>query len=340
MRAAVQRLFWGGLAGKVLGLVREVLLAAAYGTGAPAVAARVSQTAALVPVDLFTADVLSAGFLPLHAQLRRESPERAAALFHALRAGLGVLSLVLAAGLLLLAGDVVALLAPGLGASTAATAAAFLRVTALGVPSYLQFALLSALEVSHGAFRLSSVRATGQNLGTIAALGLALLLGEPLVVAWGFTGAYLVLHAWAHARLRRAGLVPPRPRGAGAGRELLGRLWVRVRPLLLLPVVAQSAVVAERVVASLLGDGVVAAVDYARFVASTGVSLLAVPLGLAGLAVLPGLGAPQAREHVRRSLPALLLVVVPVSVALAVHADRVVHALYGRGAFDAAAVGV
>ncbi|WP_432484817.1 lipid II flippase MurJ [Kineococcus esterisolvens] len=338
MRSAVQRLFWGGLAGKLLGLVREVLLAAAYGTGAPAAAARVAQTATLVPVDLFTADALSAGFLPVHAELRRRDPARAAALFHGLRALLLAVALVVTVALLLLAGTVVDLLAPGLDGATAGTAATFLRVMALGVPSYLQFALLSCLEASHGSFRLSSARATVQNAGMVAGLAVAWWLSAPVALAWGFPAAYVALHVWAHRSLRRLGLLPPARRDRRDARAALAQLWRRVRPLLLLPVVLQASVVAERVVASLLGDGVVAAVDYARFIATTGVSLLAVPLGLAGLAVLPGLSATATRERLERLVPAVLVVVVPLSAVLAVDAGGVVHVLYGRGAFDASAV--
>ncbi|WP_345713931.1 lipid II flippase MurJ, partial [Kineococcus glutinatus] len=340
VRLVVLRLFWGGLAGKVLGLLREVLLAAAYGTGAPADAARVAQTATLSPANFFVADTLVAGFLPLHGALLREDPARAAVLFHAVRRVLGGLSLVLAAALLLLAPQAVALLAPGLAPRTAATAAAFLQVMALGVPSYVHFALLSYLEASHGSYRLSSVRPTGQNVGTVGGLLLAWWLSSPVLLAWGFTAGYLVLHAWAAASLRRRGLVPAPPPGPARAevRELLGLLWVRVRPLVLLPVVLHGSVVVERRIGSAMGPGVVAAVDYARFVADTGVALVAVPLGFAGLAVL-GVGAEaDARARLERLLPAVLVVVVPVSVLLAARSTDVVELLYGHGAFGAAAV--
>jgi peptidoglycan biosynthesis protein MviN/MurJ (putative lipid II flippase) len=336
MRDAVRRLVLGGLVGKLLGLLREVLLAAAYGTGVPATATRVAQTATLVPVDLFTADVLTAGFLPLHKELLRADPERAATLFRGLRRALWGLGCLLTAGLVVGARPVVDLVAPGLEPRTAGTSAQFLQVMALGIPSYLQYALLSYLEMSHGGFRLSSVRATVQNVGLIASLGLAWVLHTPVLVATGFAAAYLVLHVWGLATMRRRGLLPP----AGRVRDgsLAGRLWVRLRPLLLLPVILQSSVVTERVVASLLGDEVVAAVDYARFIASTGVNLLAVPLGLAGLAALSGLDATVARERLAAILPGLLLVVAPISVVLTVGSGPVVEVLYARGAFDAAAV--
>ncbi|GAB7192040.1 hypothetical protein NUM3379_27490 [Kineococcus sp. NUM-3379] len=339
MRQAVQRLFWGGLAGKVLGLVREVLLATAYGTTAPAAASRIAQTGTLVPVNFLLADALAAGFLPLHATLRTSRPAQAATLFHVLRVLLWALSLLLAAVLWVAAPGVVPLLAPGVDARTAALSADFLRVMALGIPSYLQFALLSYLEMSHGEFRLAGVRAVGQNVGMVAGVALAWSLSRPVLLAWGFTAAYLLLHAWARGSLRRRGLCPGRAAWVGEEvRALLGRLWVRLRPLLLLPVLLQGSVVAERVVASLLGTGTVAAVDYARFVADTGVALLAVPLGFAGLAVLAGLGEAEARARLESLLPAVLVVVVPASTVLFLNSTRVVQVLYGRGAFDAAAV--
>jgi len=336
MRDAVRRLVLGGLFGKLLGMLREVLLAAAYGTGVPATATRVAQTATLVPVDLFTADVLTAGFLPLHKELLRTDPDRAATLFRGLRRVLWSLGLLLTAALLVAARPVVDLVAPGLENSTARTSARFLQVMALGVPSYLQYALLSFLEMSHGGFRLSSVRATVQNLGLIASLGLAWLLHTPVLIATGFVVAYLALHLWGFSSLRRQGFLPSS--GVVRDGDLARRLWVRLRPLLLLPVILQASVVTERIVASLLGDEVVAAVDYARFIASTGVNLLAVPLGLAGLAALSGLDAAVARERLAGILPGLLLVVAPISVVLTVGAGPVVQVLYARGAFDAAAV--
>lgn len=183
MRAAVQRLVLGGLAGKLLGMLREVLLAAAYGTGIPATATRVAQTGTLMPVDFFTADVLTAGFLPLHKELLSTDPARAATLFHGLRTALWVLSGILTVGLLVFARPAVDLLAPGLDAEAATASAEFLRVMAVGIPSYLQFSLLSYLEISHDGFRLSSARATAQNLGMLASLGLAWLLHRPVVLA-------------------------------------------------------------------------------------------------------------------------------------------------------------
>ncbi|NAZ77342.1 hypothetical protein GTQ99_18215, partial [Kineococcus sp. T13] len=125
---------------------------------------------------------------------------------------------------------------------------------------------------------------------------------------------------------------------AGGGAGLPGQLWRRLRPLLPLPVALQASVVAERVVASLMGEEVVAAVDYARFVATTGVNLLAVPLGLAGLAVLSTLAVDAARERLVQLLPPLLLLVAALSVVLTAEAEAVVEVLYARGAFDDRAV--
>src|SRR6266498_5028457 len=66
------RLVLGGMAGKVLGLLRETLLAALFGAGRVVAANRVALTATFIPVNFFTADALSAGFLPLYVRYRKE----------------------------------------------------------------------------------------------------------------------------------------------------------------------------------------------------------------------------------------------------------------------------
>ena len=84
IRAAL-KLATGSVIGKLSGVLREILLATAFGTGAVASAARASQTATLVPVEFFAANALSAGFLPLYSSIEKEGRERVIGLFWAVR---------------------------------------------------------------------------------------------------------------------------------------------------------------------------------------------------------------------------------------------------------------
>jgi putative peptidoglycan lipid II flippase len=337
--AAWARLSAGGALGKGLGFIREIALAASFGTGPAAAAFRAAQTATLVPTHVFSSDALNAGFIPLCARHVREDPRRARSLYTAVSLLMAALSLAIA-GLLWYGADLWAeLIVPGFAADHRALTAAMLRAMAVGVPFYVQAALASYVEMAHGRYLLGAIRSALQNLGLLAGIGAAVLTGRPLLLAWGFTACsvlFAVAGVWSTAR---AGMfAPPRPEAWPEARAQLGEFVRSARPLLLLPLVQQAAIAVERVVASLIGLEAVAATDYARTLSDTGLALLAVPLGLAGLAELGRLEPAAQRARVRQLLRLLLLVTVPASVFLALHAEPIVRAVFARGQFGETSV--
>ncbi|MEO3748132.1 lipid II flippase MurJ [Plantactinospora sp. B5E13] len=346
------RLVLGGLTGKALGLVREVLLAALFGAGRVVAANRVSLTATLVPINFFTADALSAGFLPQYVRYRQERPAMALVLYRAVRTLLTGFSLLLVAGLLFGRQHWVALLAPGLDPGTARLAATMLGIAALSVPAYVQYNLYTLVGLAHDDVRLINLRPSVQSLGLIGATVAAYLTGHVSLLAWGFTVPYLLLLAWGAYWIRRRGYL--RPPGPGepteaaaepavprdAYRIALGEFWRRLRPLLLVPVILQGAIAVERAVGSLLGVEVVAATEYARFVVDSCMALLAAPLGLAGLASFARMAPEDVAGGLRRLLPPVLFVTVPLSLVLSLNSTGIVTVLYARGVFDQRAVEV
>lgn len=338
-RRLAMSLMAGGLLGKVAGVARELSLAAVYGTGDVVAALRISQAAALVPVNFVTSDALNAAFLPLH---QRHDGEAARTLYRATHLALvGVVTLV-SAVLLVAADPVVAVLAPGLGAATLDTAASMVRVLAIGMPFYASGVTRSYLALALGHPQLVSLRATIVNLGMLGGVVAAAALHSWVWLPAGFTGGSIVYATWAYAVVARRGMHPGRPQWMGRGPYLAAlRPLARVlRGLLVLPLVVQANEVAERVVASLLGEGVVAATEYANFVVDSIVMFLAVPLGLAGLASV-GAGddvRSRARDRITAVAAPVLAVTVPMSVVLALRSDDIVTLVYARGAFDQASV--
>ncbi|MEE6263828.1 lipid II flippase MurJ [Plantactinospora sonchi] len=347
------RLVLGGLTGKALGLVREVLLAALFGAGRVVAANRVSLTATLVPINFFTADALSAGFLPQYVRYRQERPAMALVLYRAVRTLLAAFSLLLVAGLLIGRHHWVGLLAPGLDPETARIAATMLGIAALSVPAYVQYNLYTLVGLAHDDVQLINIRPSVQSLGLIAATVAAYLTGHVSLLAWGFTVPYLLLLAWGAYWIRRRGYLRApgpeepgepvngeRPANRDAYRIALGEFWRRLRPLLLVPVILQGAIAVERAVGSLLGVEVVAATEYARFVVDSCMALLAAPLGLAGLASFARMAPGDVAGGLRRLLPPVLFVTVPLSLILSLNSTGIVTLLYARGMFDERAVEV
>lgn len=340
MREAFLRLFLGSLFGKALGLVREVALAAAYGTGAPVAANRVGQGATLIPVNFLTADALNAGFLPMHAQLRRTDPERADALYRCVQLYMAGAAIVVSAGLITFAPTWTSILAPGFSGETRQLTINMVRVFALGVPFYLHSGLLGFLEMSNGAYTLYSLRSSVQSIGMMLGIVAAWASRTPEYLAWGFTGSCMVLSVWSEVRLRRRGMVPSL-RGAYSGertRPVLAEFWRRMRPLLWLPVFAQGSIAIERAVGSLISESTVAATDYARFIIDSGTAVLAAPLGVASLATLTLLPERQLRESLDLLIGRVLLITGWASLALALVAKPLVQLLFARGHFNAHAV--
>lgn len=338
------RLLLGGITGKVLGIAREVLLAALFGAGRAVAANRIALTATLIPINFFTADALTAGFLPLYVQYRRERPAMAVALYRGVRSLLAVFSLALVLALLLWRHSWVGLLGPGLDEGTAGLAAAMLAIAALGVPCYVQFSLYTLVGLAHDDVRLINLRASFQSIGLIGATVAAYLTGRVSVLAWGFTIPYALLCGLGAYWVRRRGYLSA-PDGPAvqlpdrAGyRTALSMFWRRLRPLLLIPVILQGSIAVERAVGSLLGVEVVAATDYARFVVDSCMALLAAPLGLAGLTSFAKMGADEVAGGLRRLVPPLLLVTVPLSLMLCLNSTGIVRFLYARGQFDDRAV--
>jgi peptidoglycan biosynthesis protein MviN/MurJ (putative lipid II flippase) len=334
MLGGFRRLLLGGLLGKVLGVVREVLLAALLGTGAQVAAYRVSQTAALIPINLLNADLLAVGYLPQHARVV-STPRLAWALYDLVRTWVvlaGLLTFAVLAGFSPLWAF---LLAPGFDGDAAELTAAMIIVTAAAVPFYAYVSVVSYLAMARGIYRLAALRPTVQSLGLIVATLLAFATGNALWLAAGFLAAYALMAIWAAILARGLRRASPwgDPATRAEKRELRGALWRAVRPYLLVPLLVQGVWVAERALTSLIGVVAVAALDYARVITDTVIALVAGPLGLSVLATQSG--ESKARRHaVATDVVHILLVVgIPVSALLLAAGPFLVEAVFARGAF-------
>lgn len=339
MRKSITLIFGGNLLSKVLGLAREVIVAAMFGTGSAIGAYRVAQTGTLVPVNFFTSDSLNAAFIPLYKGFLKESKDKAQSFFWVLLCLFIILSLVIGAGLSLSAPSLVAVLAPGLTANTAGLASAMLQIMGLGVPFYLVSALLIFLGMAKGDFLPIALRPSIQNIGLIGGALAAYFWQNALFFAWGFTIGYLVFCTWIVLRSYVTGsLALPSIWNWPQTGDLLHSFWRTLRPLLLLPVMLQGTIATERAVSTLIGLAAVSALDYARFVTETVILLMSVPVAYAGLSSWSGQDDTIMQLQLVKAILLLLVVSIPISVLLASHPYLITHVLYARGAFDSESI--
>ncbi len=338
---AFAKLFAGSAAGKALGVVREVAMAAAFGTGATAGAFRAGQTAALSLSHAVVGDALNSGFIPHCSELSRADPERARTLFWTLSLLLAGIGLVISVLMFTGAPVLSAWLVPGFSESTQVLTARMIRAMAFGVPMYLVGALFSYMGMANGRYVIASLRAPIYNVMLLLSVAAAFALDRPLLLGWGFTANALVFWTFGLTVLLKHGVLA-RPRRLDRSRAMDTVLeFARiVRPLMLIPVLIQANLVVERMVASLIGPDVVPALDYAKFFSESTLVLLAVPLGLAGLSELGSLSRDAARRTLERVLTVILFLAVALSLFLAVHGTPLVSVVLGRGHFGEDAVAV
>lgn len=324
---------------RVLGFVRDVLIARLLGAGPEADAFFVALRFPNLFRRLFAEGAFNSAFVPLFARrLAEEGEERAVAFAEQ------VLALLIAALLALTAAAQVSMpwvmlaIAPGFAAEPAKFELA-VRLTIITFP-YLLFMSLTALQggILNSMHRFAHAAAAPLLLNVT--LILALIVVVPLtgapgeVLAWGVAAAGLGQFLWLAAACRQAGvrLSLPRPRLSPAVFRLLRLMG---------PGIAGAGVLqVNLLIGTIIATVQAGAVSYLYYADR----VYQLPLGVIGAAVgvvlLPELtrhlraGEPlAAAATLNRCLELALLFTLPATAALIAISHPIVGVLYERGAF-------
>ena len=322
--------------GKLVGLVRAMVVAAVFGAGPDLDAFLIAVTVPdlLSVIAHFVALNL---FLPVFLAETRRSPaganDLAAAFWERSLLVLGLLGIALA----LAAEPVVRALAPDLDPATRGKAVLALRVLSVvvlvrGLDGILRailharrrFAVPMLAQVAVGVAFIACVLALASRwpLGSLTvgtAVGNAMPVLILLPIAMGVVPG-LVRTSWR------------RHPGLGEIRRKLPFLVAIESAALLLPLVDRS--LASR----MLGEGAISALEFGRVLVEAPYSLVAVTLAVPFFTEFSDLAAAGDREAFRavfrRAVRGVVGVLLPVAVLVVVRAEPLVGALFERGAFD------
>ena len=328
------------LVSRILGLLRDVIVAAIFGAGP---AADAFFAAFRIPNLLrrFTAEgALTQGFVPVYNAARQDSPQRAKALAGEAAGLLSATLLMVVALGILFAPQVISIVAPGLqDAQPENLPATLLRVVFPYVFFISLVALAAGILNSLGKFAAPAFAPVLLNLSMIAcALLLAPVLAVPIhALAWGvFIGGALQLALVVRALQKNNALPTPTlslPPSADAKRvlKMMGQSALGGGA-------AQINLLINLAIASLLAEGSISWLYYAD-------RLMELPAGLLGAALatvaLPALSRhaqnPDAFNHILdRALRLVVFLAVPASVGLMLLAGPIVSAVFMRGEFSQA----
>ena len=330
------------LVSRVLGFVRDILIAAMLGAGAGADVFFVAFKLPNLFRRLFAEGAFSMAFVPLFAGRVEEAGKEAAQQFA--EAALSVLFWTLLVFVLAveLAMPLVMLgFAPGFIGDAAKFDFA-VELTRITFPYLLFISLVSLMAGvlnSLGRFAAAAATPILLNLCLIGAI-LSLARFTPSAghaLAWGVAAAGVVQVVWLYVACGRQGvwLKMPRPRLSPEVRTLLRRM----APVAVGAGVYQINLVIDTVIASLLPAGSISYLFYADRVNQLPLGVLGVAVGTALLPLLSRQvragETAAALNSQNRALEISLLLTLPAAAALMVIADPVVRVLFERGAFGA-----
>ena len=331
------------LVSRLLGFVRDIMIAALLGAGPLADAFFVAFKLPNFLRRLFAEGAFNAGFVPMFARTL-EGNGRAAAKAFAEQAQAIQLAVLVPLVLLTTVAMpwVIALMAPGfeLGSVRYEGAVEFSRITFVYILFIALVALYGGVLNSLGRFAAAAAAPILLNLCLIGALILsALWLDAPAyALAWGVAAAGLVQFLWLGLALRREGMAPAlrRPRLSPE----VKRLFALILPGAIGAGVAQINLFIDVVLASLLPPGAVSYLYFADRVNQLPIGVIGVAVGTALLPLMARqLRAGQvahAMHNQNRALELALLLTVPAAFALMVLCLPIVSVLFERGAFGAA----
>jgi len=330
------------LLSRVLGFVRDAVIARVFGAGAVTDAFFVAFRLPNLLRRMFAEGAFSQAFVPIFAEVRNRQGEGAARALAVRCAGALMLALVIVTGLgVLLAPVVVMVTAPGFAAEPATfdLTVDLLRITF----PYILFISLTALAAgilnSHGRFTMPALAPALLNVSFIvAALFVAPHLDEPVMaLAWGALVGGILQLGMQWPILQRIGYaLMPHIDLADAGVRRVAR---QMGPALFGVSISQISLVINTIFASFLAVGSVSWLYYAD-------RLMEFPTGLLGAALgtilLPSLSRHYADDDrgafstlLDWGLRLTLLLAAPSALGLALLATPLVATLFLHGAFTA-----
>jgi len=328
------------LVSRILGLVRDIVIARAFGAGLGADAFFVAFKIPNFLRRLSAEGAFAQAFVPVLAEYQAQGDrERVGNLINNVAGVLGGILLLITIAGVVAAPLLVTIFAPGFlhDASKFDLTVRMLRITFPYLLLISMAALAAAVLNSYGRFSVPAVTPVFLNLIMIAAtIWLAPVMDEPVTaLAWGVFIAGIVQLLFQLVFLRGLGVrLRPTLRGGAAGVRRIGRLML---PGILGSSVAQINLLIDTLVASFLVTGSVSWLYYSD-------RLMEFPLGVFGIALATVILPSLSRHHAEASrdkffgtiewaLRMVLLISVPACVALIVLAEPILTTLFHYGDF-------
>lgn len=325
--------------GKVLGFVREASLAAVFGTTAATDSLLVAETLPTLFFAVISYGITTA-YIPIYTQVRMERGQEAAWGF-----ARNILTALLIVGVIIvvfgttLSEQLVRIVAPGFSKQMISQTGTLTRLIFPIAVFQLLSGVFTGILQSENSFALPAMAALVQNVSIIigvlvfgssqgiGAVAVSIVVGTGLAVSVKVIAVYRLGFRWWW----RLDLTDPD----------LNRMRLLMIPALVGAGATQLNTMIDRMLASGLSEGSIAALNYANMIMELAPGVLGVSIVTV---VFPTLAKMSAREQwgslsdaVLRTLSLMNFLLAPIAVAVLVLREPLVRIVFERGVFDSAA---
>ena len=330
---------------RIAGLVRERVIAHYLGLSAAAAAFRAAMRIPNLLQNLFGEGVLSSSFIPVYARLRAQGRhEEAAHVARVIGTLLALVATTLAALGVLASGALVDLLAPGFDEATRELTVRLVQIMFPGIALLVMSAWCLGVLNSHNRFFLTYVSPVLWNAAIIAT---AIFAGRRLA---GHDDDIAVWLAWGTVIGAAAQFLVQLPtvilllRGFSPSVKLHDGVRTTLKnfvPIVIGRGSVQISAYVDQVLASFLGEAIVAAMFNAQTLYMLPVSLFGMAISAAELPAMSGTAGDDAartqhvRERLKGSLRRVVFLVIPSAVAFIAIGGSIVALLFQTGRFGA-----
>lgn len=328
-----------GIASRVLGLLRDRILASQFGAGDTLDAYYAAFRIPDLLYNLLVLGALSAAFIPVFTEvIETKTQQRAWKLTSSVLLFLVVLMVALSVLGVVFLPWIVPLITPGFDAAKQQLVESFIRIMFLS-PIFLgASAVLGGVLVSRRCFWAYSVAPLFYNAGIIFGATVGIRLWGVMGLAWGVAiGAFLHFTVQL-VSARRIGFVFAVERFRLWKDEYVRRIIALMIPRTLTVAANQINLFVITIYASTLASGSLAVFNFANNLQSVPLALFGISFATAAFPRLSEFSAKKDKKNfsrtLYRTLKRILLFVVPVTALLLVLRAQIVRVTLGTGAFD------
>jgi len=323
----------GTLLSKVLGLLREMILAQKYGTGIISDAFIISLNIPNV-IIYSIAGAIQTNYIPLFSQAESESKEKATRFNGNLLCIFSIISTILVVIFMVFTKDIVKIFALGFDDIGLTYIVNISRVSIFSIYFIIASQIFKGYLEYKGKFLGTSLFGIFMNVGII--LGILFsstekysILGYGVLI--GYILSFLVLSILARINNFKLKL------NINFKDTYIKRLVILTMPIILNDVVWQINGIVDKSIATTIGEGYISAINYAHYIVDMVSSIFATSIVTVFfpkvIKIFRESGIEKVKEKTKIILKNIVLIATPFTVLISIYSNTIVKVLFYRGEF-------